>query len=138
MKKKAYLSGFINKDDGLAMVGNVVFADYMYKLAEEIGIAYQYNDNLGGERAFIPKCNISMYTSKEKISLEEAKENFLEYMFNGDFNLDKENIGYSEWTITGYDLNKCHLGGHDINSILLSHKGEYVNITIECDGKIER
>lgn len=40
-------------------------------------------------------------------------------------------VGYSEWTITGYDLEECTLGGHDLNSILLSHSGEYVNIYVD-------
>lgn len=49
--------------------------------------------------------------------------------------MESNYTGYSEWTITGYDLDKCTLGGHDINQILLSHIGEYANIRVECPKK---
>ncbi len=32
--------------------------------------------------------------------------------------------------ISGF-IDKCMLGGHDLNRILLSHDGEYANILVE-------
>lgn len=151
-----YLSGFISSDyNGWAVVGDTTFADFMYDIAEEYGIAYKHNRGLGGKSAVIKNCSIMMYTSKEEMSFEEAEEKFLNYMFGvkniydedaydgydeedahseirGVYEMEANRTGYSEWTITGFDLDKCTLGGHNLNEILLSHSGEYVNIKVEC------
>ena len=81
-----------------------------------------------------------MYTSKKEMSIEEAEETFLDQMFGADgvYEMEANYTGYSEWTITGFDLDKCRLGGHDMNQILLSHAGEYANIRVECPyGKVQ-
>lgn len=131
-----YVSGVISKDyNGFAKVGENSFTNIMYDFARHTtgALAYYYEENLGGHAAIIPKCNIVMYFSKKEMSFEDAQINFLNTMFSGsgDFELKIDNIGYSEWTIIGYDLEKMHLGGHNLNDILLSHLGEYVNIRIE-------
>lgn len=135
------ISGRITRDyDGLAAIGwnsydYDSFADLMYDFAKENGIAYQHNNNLGGWRAVIPDCSISMYFSDEEMDFEKAQEKFLEQMFDasGVFEMRKDRVGYSEWTITGYDLRECVLGGHNLNDILLDHIGEYVNICVETN-----
>lgn len=129
------LSGFISADyNGWAMVGDVTFAQFMYSVAEDYGIAYKHDHGLGGKNAIIQNCSIVMYTSKEEVSFEEAEERFLDQMFgvDGVYEMEANYTGYSEWTITGFDLDKCRLGGHDLNQILLSHTGEFANIRIEC------
>lgn len=129
------ISGFISSNyDGWATIGNTAFADYMYEFAENNGIAFEHDEGLGGQKAIIKNCNMVMYTSKEKMEFEEAQERFLNSMFGakGIYEMESSYTGYSEWTITGYDLEKCTLGGHDINQILLSHIGEYANIRVEC------
>lgn len=138
------ISGRIVEDyDGLAAIGwsNYdcnSFADLMYEFAKENGIAYKHNKRLGGWRATIPNCNISMYFTDKEMTFEEAQEKFLEQMFDafdasGVFEMRKDRVGYFEWTITRYDLAECELGGHNLNDILLNHKGEYVNICVEVD-----
>lgn len=132
---RMYLSGYISEDwDGWAMIGSVTFANYMYYLAKKHGIAAEHEEGFGGKKALIKNCSISMYFSKNEMSFEEAQEKFLEDMFSaeGIFDMDANYVGYSEWTITGFDLDRCQLGGHNINSILISHKDEYVNICVEC------
>lgn len=134
------ISGRIDKDyDGLANIcqptyGCDTFADLMYDFAKEYGIAYEHDKGLGGWKAIIPNCSISMYFSDKEMTFEEAQEKFLEQMFDvsGVFEVRKDRVGYSEWTITGYDLKECELGGHDLNDILLDHVGEYVNICVEA------
>lgn len=129
------ISGFISSNyDGWAMIGNTAFADYMYEFAENNGIAFEHDEGLGGKKAIIKNCSMVMYISNEKIEFEEAQERFLNSMFgaNGIYEMESSYTGYSEYTITGYDLERCILGGHDINWILLSHIGKYVNIRVEC------
>lgn len=135
------ISGRITRDyDGNAAIGWSSydcdsFADLMYDFAKEYGIAYEHDKGLGGWKAIIPNCSISMYFSDKEMTFEEAQEKFLEQMFDvsGVFEMRKDRVGYSEWTITGYDLEECELGGHDLNDILLSHVGEYVNIKVETE-----
>lgn len=130
-----YLSGYIDTNwCGLATIGNTTFADYMFDVAEKYGYADRHSRGLGGEDAYIPKCQICMYLTDKKMSFDEAQNQFLKDVFcdNGDFTLEGYNTGYSEWSIDGYDLEKCSLGGHDLNEILLYHKGRYANIYIEC------
>lgn len=100
----------------------------------EHGTAYRHNVFMGGERAFIENCKIVMYTSKKKMTFEEVQKQFLDEMFGacGGYEMEAYYSGYSEWTITGFDLETCRLGGHDLNQILLSHTGEYANIEVEC------
>lgn len=135
------LSGFVSSDhNGWATIGDTIFAEFMYHIAEDYGVAYEYEHGLGGKKAVIPSCNMTMYTSrKEEVSFEEAEEQFLDQMFGADgvYEMEANYTGYFEWTITGFDLDKCSLGGHDMNQILLSHTGEYANIRIECSyGKV--
>lgn len=133
--RKMNISGFISEDyNGWATIKDVPFAELMYELAEQHGITHEYDDGLGGKKALIKHCRITMYTSKKKMNFEEAMKKFCDCMFgvDGAYEMEANYTGYSEWTITGFDLDKCSLGGHDMNQILLSHKGKYANIRIEC------
>lgn len=132
------LSGFITKNwDGWAMIGDVVFAKFMNSLADKYGVTYEHNDNLGGERAVIDDCQIAMYTTKRKMTFEEAQKKFMDKLFgfSGAYEMEANYTGYSEFTILGFDLDTCCIGGHDINQILLDHIGEYANIRIEVPGE---
>lgn len=129
------ISGFISSNyDGWATINEVPFAETMYRIAEANGIAYEYEDGLGGKKAMIPICKIIMYTSKNKMSFDEAQDEYINFVFGADgvYEMEANYTGYSEWTIMGFDLDECRLGGHDMNQILLSHKGEFVNIRVEC------
>ena len=129
------ISGFISCDyNGWETIGGEGFATTMYRIAddEDTACAYETEYGLGGKRAVIGRCKVVMYTSQKEITFDEAQERFLDEMFGeGVFEMEANYTGYSEWTITGFDLDKCMLGGHDLNRILLSHDGEYANILVE-------
>lgn len=131
------ISGYIDKNyDGWATINGNAFADLMFDFAEDnrIGCAYAHNYGLGGKNNIIPNCNVSMYFSNEPMSLEDAQEKFLENYFSGEgiYEMEANYVGYSEWTILGLELDKCRLGGHNLNDILLSNIGKYVNIVVEA------
>lgn len=130
-------SGFINKNyDGWATVSEIPFADYMYSCAESCNnaVAYNHNNRLGGKRAIIPDCNISMYFSDKEMDYESAQEKFLDnFLGAGVYEMEADYVGYSEWTIVGFELDECKLGGHDLNEILLNNIGKYVNVRVEIN-----
>lgn len=132
-------------------IGNDDFIITMYDFANEIAFAKFHDESpLGGRKAYIPNCNMRMYFTTSECELDDAetalllKLEALGYEINppeeairetgyGDFHLKTDLIGYSEWTITGYDVDTCSLGGHDIYSILKGHLGEYVIIIVESE-----
>ena len=133
------LSGFISKDgNDWATIGDITFAKFMNNIAVEHGVAYEHKEGLGGQKAVIQNCQIAMYTTKKAMSFNEAQEKFLSKLlgFSGIYEMEANYTGYSEFTIMGYDLDKCRIGGHDINQILLEHIGEYANIRVEVNGGV--
>lgn len=129
------ISGYIDKNyDGWATINENAFADFMYEFSEDnhIGLAFETDNDLGGKRTIIPNCNISMYFSNEPMEFEKAQEKFLKNYFSGEgiYEMEANYVGYSEWTIIGFELDKCQLGGHNLNDILLSNIGKYVNIVV--------
>lgn len=123
------------------------FVDIMYNFADDVGFAKRHNKGLGGKKALIDDCNMRMYFTDKKCELDEAEiallmklevEGFLDdheakEALCGEFNLMTRLTGYSEYTITGCNVETCTLGGHNLLSILKDHIGEYVNIVIEAD-----
>ena len=143
-----YINGTItNNYSGGIDVGSYDFSDFMYDFADYVGFAKHHNKGLGGKKAFIENCNIRMYFTDKECDLDEAEiallmklevRDFLKNhegkaIFEGRFNLETNLIGYSEFTITGYDIEKCTIGGHNLISILCDHIGEYVNIVVEAE-----
>ena len=142
------ISGFIKRNyDGSIDIGDSDFVDIMYDFADEVGFAKRHKKGLGGKRAFIDDCNIRMYFTNKECELDEAEIALLVKLevegyfdnheareeLHGEFNLMTRLTGYSEWTITGYNVETCTLGGHDLLNILSNHIGEYVNIIVEAD-----
>lgn len=143
-----HISGIIKRNyEGTIDVGGCDFVDFMYDFADNVGLAKEHNKGLGGKRAIIDDCNMRMYFTNKECELDEAEiallvklevEGYLDEHeakeeFCGDFDLMTRLTGYSEWTITGYDVENCTLGGHNLLNILGSHIGEYVNIVVESD-----
>ena len=143
-----HISGTINRNWGVGInVGDCDFVDFMYEFADEVGWAMRHKKGLGGKKAFIDNCNMRMYFTNKECELDEAEVALLRKLevegyldnheakeeLNGDFNLMTRLTGYSEWTITGCDVETCTLGGHNLLDILSSHTGEYVNIVVEAD-----
>ena len=143
-----HISGIIERNyDGNIDIGGCDFVDFMYDFADNVGLAKEHNKGLGGKRAIIDDCNMRMYFTNKECELDEAEiallaklevEGYLDEHeakeeLCGDFDLMTRLTGYSEWTITGYDVESCTLGGHNLLNILGSHIGEYVNIVVEAD-----
>ena len=143
-----HISGIIESNyNGSINVGCRDFVDIMYDVASELGFAGRHNKGLGGKRAVIDDCNMRMYFTNKECELDEAEIALLtklevEGCFEkhearetlcGDFKLKTRLTGYSEWTITGCDVETCTLGGHNLLNILSNHTGEYVNIIVEAD-----
>ncbi len=145
---KKYISGIIKRNyEGNIDVGGYNFVDFMYNFADNVGFAKEHNKGLGGKRAFIDDCNMRMYFTNKECELDEAEiallvklevEGYLDEHeakeeLCGDFDLMTRLTGYSEWTITGCDVESCTLGGHNLLDILGNHIGECVNIVVEAD-----
>lgn len=143
-----HISGIIERNyEGNIDVGGCNFVDFMYDFADNVGFAKEHNKGLGGKRAFIDDCNMRMYFTNKECELDEAEiallvklevEGYLDEHeakeeLCGDFDLMTRLTGYSEWTITGCDVESCTLGGHNLLDILGDHIGEYVNIVVEAD-----
>lgn len=143
-----HISGIIERNyEGNIDVGGCNFVNFMYDFADNVGFAKEHNKGLGGKRAFIDDCNMRMYFTNKECELDEAEiallvklevEGYLDEHeakeeLCGDFDLMTRLTGYSEWTITGCDVESCTLGGHNLLDILGDHIGEYVNIVVEAD-----
>ena len=136
-----------NNYDGGIDIGGEDFINIMYNFAESVGFAKRHNRGLGGKRAIIDNCNMRMYFTNKECELDEAEiallvklevEGYLDdhemkEELCGEFDMETRLTGYSEWTITGYNIEACTLGGHNLINILGSHIGEYVNIIVEAD-----
>ena len=91
---------------------------------------YQRLDRgLGEKITTIPNCNLSIYFTKEECTLEEAQKALLNKLY-GDMYVHTKLLGYSEYTITGLDLETFCIGGHDLTEEFNSHRGEYCWIII--------
>jgi len=100
--------------------------------AYEHGMFGEHKKGLGGRKAFIDDCNLRAYFTTEECELEEAMLAMDVLMYGGDIKTRVDWCGYSEWTITGLDLEEFSIGGHDLESEFRSHYGQYCHIIIEC------
>lgn len=133
------VSGFISThggfDDTDIFIDGEKITDILYNLVREnegIGKNLYTNNNLGETKTTIYNCQMFAYFTKSKCSLEEAQESLDTYLYTGEgvCECEGEYRGYSEWTITGFDITNFKIGGHDLISEFSSHCGEYVNFVI--------
>lgn len=101
--------------------------------ADSNGFLREKQTGLGGRQSYIRSCNMKAFFSKEKCSLVEAHRRFDAMVYGGDLATDTSYTGYSEWTITGLDIDEFTIGGHDLKREFESHMGEYVHLIIECN-----
>jgi hypothetical protein len=138
---KLYIEGWLSTDDDgmIAVKENKDESDWMAEsLPSKIkSFAYNHgrvrdvNKGLGGTKSYIFDANIYIYFTNEKSSFEEAQESLVCKLY-GDVETDIRLCGYSEYTITGYNLEEFSIGGHDLENELNSHLGEYVHFVLEC------
>lgn len=101
--------------------------------AAEHGFIREKSTGLGGTQTFIKNCNMRALFTKEETTLSEAYLLFDTLMYGGDLITDTSLIGYSEYTITGMDLDEFTIGGHNLEKEFNSHMGEYIHLIVECE-----
>lgn len=106
--------------------------DSIESFANEYGMTGEHHKGLGGRRAFIDNCNLRAYFTDIECELEEAMMAMDMIMYGGDIKIRIDRCGYSEWMITGLDLEEFSIGGHDLESEFNGHLGEYCHLIIEC------
>lgn len=100
--------------------------------ASENGMTGNHNKGLGGRKAYIDNCNMRAYFTDKECTLEEAMESMITYMCGGDIKTKVDYVGYSEWTITGLEIDEFTIGGHNLEPEFRSHYGQYCHLIIEC------
>lgn len=122
---------------GLNSEGNLGLAeeidDYYESIAESIMDYFNYtklNRGLGEKITTIPNANLRCWFSDEKCTLEEAQMNFDSYILTGNLLTQGHYTGYSEWTITGFCIDKLVIGGHDLKTELKEHIGQYIHFIL--------
>lgn len=106
--------------------------DSIERFAYEYGMTGQHHRGLGGRMAYIDNCNIRAYFTDTECELEDAMLAMDVMMYGGDIKTRVNWVGYSEWTITGLDLEEFSIGGHDLEWEFSSHSGKYCHLIIEC------
>ena len=142
-----HLKGYLCRDyNGIIALSNENPNDYKYSwetegysiissiesFAYDYGMTGEHRKRLGGRRAFIDDCNLRAYFTDKECELEEAMIAMDMLMYGGDIKTGVDRCGYSEWTITGLDLEEFSIGGHDLKNEFNSHIGEYCHLIIEC------
>jgi hypothetical protein len=100
--------------------------------ASMYGMTGKTHKGLGGRVAYIEECNMRAYFTDKECELEEAMKAMDVLMYGGDIKTKVTYCGYSEWTITGMDLEEFSIGGHDLNSEFNSNRGRYCHLIVEC------
>ena len=137
-----YIKGYLTADyngipaiketDGFFNYGTESIIHRIEEYAEKYGFIRQKRTGLGGTQSYIPKCNIRIFFTEKETTLQEAHMLFDEQMYGGALVTDTSLTGYSEYTITGMDLDEFTIGGHDLKLELSSHMGECIHMIIEC------
>ena len=120
-----------DKEDCYSWKRNSII-DSIENFASEYGMVGRLKKGLGGKRAIIDECNLRVYFTDEECELEDAMLAMDVMMYGGDIQTKVTYVGYSEYTITGLNLDEFSIGRHDLDSEFRSHYGEYCHILIEC------
>lgn len=118
---------------------------YIYTLSEEIGgFIEQNNSRLSAmyDKEVDEGLGYSVCTSQDNIQLrfyvsdneieskEQIEEKYLKKIL-GSIDISVENIGYSEYTITGCATENFTLGGHDLEKEFSNYLGKYICIIVD-------
>lgn len=137
-----YINGYLTTNyDGILSVkydnsyygsGDSIIAS-IESYAERNGFIRKKQTGLGGTQTFIRNCNMRVFFTEKETTLAHAHLLLDAQIYGGDLVTDTSLCGYSEWTITGMDLDEFTIGGHDLKNEFSSHMGEYVHLIIECE-----
>ena len=137
------IEGYItidNEYDNMPRINNESICSYLEKLITnershkgiDTGYVKWKNKGLGEKHYYLKDCKMRAYYSRERCSLEEAKNAMVSYLC-GDIKGSGYNTGYSEWTILGFNIENLTIGGHDLRAEFASHEGEYIHLLINED-----
>ena len=80
----------------------------------------------------IPNCNLRIYATNNKSTLDEA-QTYLLGVFDGLIESDLYYWGYSEYTVVGFSVDSFTIGGHDLKKELKQYVGKYVHFVLETE-----
>lgn len=143
--KELILIGKLQKDDDNNIAIKQKGRYCCETLAETIGFfVANDNDKMSGiyDEDVNEDLGYSVCTREENIQLrfyvsdneiktrEEIEEKYLQKIL-GSIDIAVENLGYSEYTITGCNVVNFMLGGHDLEKIFSNYLEKYVCIIVE-------
>lgn len=130
-----YLRGWLVPGDGVAIQpvkgrswGNVIaetVAKFLNGTWSDSGLGSMYAEH--------PQCRLRIWYSDFDGTLEEVMEQFDMKLYGGEVESEYHQTGYSEYTITGIDVDNFTIGGHDLEMELSSHIGEFCHFILETD-----
>lgn len=144
---KLYLKGYITNDmEGIISLSEINPNEYQYSyerygdsiinsikiFADSYGMTGKHHKGLVGEISYIEDCNIRAYFTEKECTLKDAMLSMNVLMYGGDIKTKTSWCGYSEWTITGLNLDEFTIGGHNLEYEFSSHYGQYCHLIIEC------
>lgn len=130
------ITGYLSKDyNGVIGVSENKddFSSRVESIPEIIMNAFDYrktSKGLGGKYTYVKDVSMRIYYTEEECSLEEAEASVVDRLY-GSMEVDVRYVGYSEYTITGLELETFTIGGHNLERELESHIGDYCWIVIE-------
>lgn len=140
MKSSFYMQGLLTRTDNDIEIDELnrrgwvdLVAERLIPFAQENGywICDDHTDVFTEQHVTIPNCNIRVYATRRPSSLEEAMLAFDTYLESGELSIDGNTVGYSEWTITGFDVNKFQIGGHDLRTELKKYTDMWIHFILE-------
>lgn len=130
------LNGYIvyDWDDHPALTKEKTIQKYQAKsipveIQHKFGCEFCDDKFLGKEITHIPDCCMSIWYTNKKCTFDEAQESLCNYL-DGFIDIEVAYLGYSEYTITGLNLEEFKIGGHNLDSEFKDHIGEYCWIRI--------
>lgn len=134
------ISGYLCRDyDGNLTLGTSSGVEKISVVGSIKSFAYthghvgEHHRGLGGELIYLDNCNLRIYYTDKECSLEDAMLALDTFLYSGDMKLKVDFCGYSEYTITGIDLDEFTIGGHNLNNEMSDHIGEYCHFIIEIN-----
>lgn len=128
------LNGYLTKNDydhpSLITPPKYFVAESIPRIIQyKFGKIFYDDEFLGKDISYIPDCCMSIWYTNKECTFDEAQEALCNYL-DGYMTVKVAYQGYSEWTITGLDLEEFRIGGHNLKKELEDHIGEYCWIRI--------
>lgn len=106
-------------------------SEFILSQCEKLGLLQKGDRWYDDQEIVIPNCNIRIYVTESESTLDEAMATFDKMLYSDEFNVVGADYGYSEWTISGFDVKKFRIGNHDLNRELKRYDKKYVHFIME-------